>query len=125
MTIPLKEHIAERFQETMTRMDDLRDHMKDLRQADQLAVQAALAAAEKAVETAKVASDEHLRVHNNVIDSWKEDRASFVTRQQREEDRQAEDERFKKLEGILFKAMGGFAVVAVIGVSNLVKVWGG
>lgn len=113
---------------------DLDRRFADLRTADQLAVKAALAAAEKAVETAKIASDEHLKAHNDVLDGWKTDRSTFVTREAieersrhvdalREADKAASDARFKRLESFQARMLGGIGVLAVIGLGNLIKLW--
>jgi hypothetical protein len=89
-----------------------RKHLEALREADQLAVSAALAAAEKAVDTAKTASDEHLKVNNNVLEQWKQDRGSFATK-----------EELRRLESFQARMLGGIAVVAFIGLANLAKIW--
>jgi hypothetical protein len=99
------------------------EHFADLREADQLAVSAALAAAEKAVNTAKVASDEHLRVHNEVLKGWQEDRSTFATREATDEHREQDDARFKRLESFQARLLGGMGVIALIGLGNLVKLW--
>ena len=105
------------------RLDDLDKRYSELRKADQVAVNAALAAAEKAVSTAKVASDEHLKMHNGVLEEMKEDRVNFSRGDVVEEHREQDDTRFKRLESFQAKMLGGMVVLGAIGLGNLIKLW--
>ncbi len=89
-----------------------RKHLEALREADQRAVDIALAAANDALANAKTASDEHLKTHNNVLDGWKADRATFATKAD-----------LGRIESFQAKLLGGIGVVAFIGLANLAKIW--
>jgi hypothetical protein len=83
------------------------------RSADALAVDAALTAAKEAVAVAKLASDEHLKAHNDVLEGWKNERSTFATKTEA-----------GRIETWQTRLTGGMVVIAIIGVSNLVKIWG-
>lgn len=100
---------------------DLDKHHSALRKADQEAVSAALTAADKAVETAKVASDEHLALHNGLIEEIREDRSTLAKKESVEYQRQQDDARMKRLESFQSKMLGGIVVIGAIGVGNFVK----
>jgi hypothetical protein len=89
-----------------------RKHLEALREADQRAVDAALTAAKEAVETAKTASDDHLKANNNVLEGWKADRGTFATK-----------EELGRIASFQSKLLGGIGVVAFIGLANLAKIW--
>ena len=89
-----------------------RKHLEALRAADQRAIDIALAAAKERVDTAKVASDDHLKANNNVLEGWKTDRGTFATKAE-----------LGRIESFQAKLLGGIGVVAFIGLANLAKIW--
>lgn len=100
-----------------------RRHLLALREADRELARvrekphAELRSADQdAVATALVKADEKAARHNDLIAAMKDLIATFATRE-------SVDARFSRLETLAGRLAGGIAVVSIIGVANLVKLW--
>lgn len=85
----------------------------------------AQANAKEAVGLASEEAKERLASHNGLIDQMQQLSGTFVTREILDTQRDANDERIKRIESWQARMTGALVLVSVIGVANLVKLWAG
>jgi hypothetical protein len=81
--------------------------------------------AERAIKVAAHEATDRLAAHNGLIDKMEEQATHFATRESVEDFKDAEHKRLSMIESAVARLYGGLLVIAVIGVTNLVKVWSG
>lgn len=81
--------------------------------------------ARRAVEVAAFEAKERLTAHNGLIGKMEDQAAHFATRESVEDYKKAADMRFSRVERFQSMLTGAMLLISVIGIANLVKVWGG
>jgi hypothetical protein len=103
----------------------LRDHFNALRQEQDRRIEQALTAAKDAVDKAEKAQERRLDLLNEFRAQAADEARKYALRETVEQTFRERDSRLGKTETQIARLYGGLAVVAFVGLANVIKLWTG